>query len=216
MARINLLPWREAERKRRQRDFAGANVAALALTALLGLAVHAQMEAGIAAQQARNQYLQSQIAALDLQIKKIQDLEATKAKLIARMNVIQELQKSRPEVVHLFDDIVLTIPEGIYLTKVEQSDRSVVVEGLAQSNARVSSFMRNIEASAWVGNASLQLIENTDRKGAGLSRFRLRFDQRGLASADDDGAAKPAGRPQGGKPGAVTRPAKPAKPQKQT
>jgi type IV pilus assembly protein PilN len=215
MARINLLPWREAERKRRQREFAGAVVAALAAAGLLALAVHFQMEANIAAQQGRNQYLQSQIAALDVQIKKIQDLEATKANLIARMNVIQSLQKSRPEVVHLFDELVITVPEGIFLTKVEQSGKSVVVEGHAQSNARVSSFMRNIEASAWVGDPALQLIENRDQTGTGLSRFRLRFEQRQVGTEGEDGAAnQPGGKP-GVKPPAA-KPATSAKPQKQT
>jgi type IV pilus assembly protein PilN len=212
MARINLLPWREAERKRRQREFAGAAVAALAAAALLALGVHFQMEALITGQQSRNQYLQSEIAALDVQIKKIQELEATKANLIARMNVIQSLQKSRPEVVHLFDELVVTVPEGIFLTKVEQSGKSVIVEGQAQSNARVSSFMRNIEASAWVGDPALQLIENKDQTGTGLSRFRLRFEQRLVGADAEDGAANPPG----GAPGVKPPAAKPAKPQKQT
>ena len=215
MARINLLPWREADRKRRQRDFAGAVVAALAAAVLLALAVHFQMEATIAAQQGRNQYLQTQIAALDVQIKRIQELEATKANLIARMNVIQALQTSRPEVVHLFDELVITVPEGIFLTKVEQSGKSVIVEGQAQSNARVSSFMRNIEASAWVGEPALQLIENKDQTGTGLSRFRLRFDQRQLGAEGEGGAANPPGGKPAVKPQAAT-PATPAKPQKQT
>jgi type IV pilus assembly protein PilN len=215
MARINLLPWREAERKRRQRDFAGAALAALAAAGLLALAVHFQMEATIAAQQGRNQYLQSQIAALDVQIKKIKDLEATKANLIARMNVIQALQTSRPEVVHLFDELVITVPEGIFLTKVEQTGKSVIVEGQAQSNARVSSFMRNIESSAWVGNPALQLIENKDQTGTGLSRFRLRFEQRQVGAEGEDGAAKPPGGKPGVRPSAST-PANSARPQKQT
>lgn len=193
MARINLLPWREAERKRRQRDFAAITGAALAAAALVAFGVHLQMEAMIAGQQARNQYLESQIAALDVQIKKIQDLEATKANLIARMNVIQSLQKSRPEVVHLFDELVVTVPEGIFLTKVEQTGKSVIVEGQAQSNARVSSFMRNIEASEWVGDPTLQLIENKDQTGTGLSRFRLRFEQRLVSAEGDSGTVQPPG-----------------------
>jgi type IV pilus assembly protein PilN len=206
MARINLLPWREAERKRRQRDFAAIMGAALAAAALVAFGVHLQMEAMIAGQQARNQYLQSQIAALDVQIKKIQDLEATKANLIARMNVIQSLQKSRPEVVHLFDELVVTVPEGIYLTKVEQTGKSVIVEGQAQSNARVSSFMRNIEASEWVGDPTLQLIENKDQTGTGLSRFRLRFEQRLVDAEGDNGKVQPPG----GKPAVKRATATPA------
>ena len=191
MAHINLLPWREAERKRRLREFAVAAGTALAVTALLGIGVHFQIEGMITNQQDRNRYLETEIAALDRQIKKIQDIDATKASLIARMNIIQELQESRPEVVHLFDELVVAIPDGIYLTKVEQKGKSVTLEGQAQSNARVSSFMDNIEASAWVGNPSLELIENKDQTGGRSSRFRLRFDQRQAGAEDDNGLGVP-------------------------
>lgn len=179
MARINLLPWREALRKRRQRDFAIAAATALALTAFAGVLVHLQIEAWILAQQSRNQFLTDQIRQLDLQIKEIQGLEQTKANLLARMGVIQELQESRPEAVRLFDELVTAIPEGVFLTKVEQTGRSIVVEGRAQSNARVSAFMRNVEGSAWIGSPRLLLIENKDKTGTGLSHFRLSFNQIG-------------------------------------
>jgi type IV pilus assembly protein PilN len=213
MARINLLPWREAERKRRQREFATATVGALAVAALLALMVHIQMEGVVAAQQARNQYLLTQIAELDVKIKKIHDLEVTKASLIVRMNIIQQLQESRPQVVHLFDELVVAIPDGIYLGKVEQSGKSIIVEGQAQSNARVSSLMRNVEASAWVGNPSLQLIENKDQTGTGLSRFRLRFEQRHATDAEDAGDAAKSGLLPGGKPRAkAAQPTKPKNP----
>jgi type IV pilus assembly protein PilN len=198
MARINLLPWREAERKRRQQDFAVAAGASVGVALLLALATHFHVEGMIEAQQGRNQFLQTEIAALDVKIKKIKDLETTKASLIARMNIIQQLQQSRPEVVHLFDELVATVPDGVYLTRIEQTGRFVIVEGQAQSNARVSALMRNIEASAWVGNPSLQLIENKDQTGTGLSRFRLRFEQRQGPSTE------------------VAAPAKPNKPQKPT
>jgi type IV pilus assembly protein PilN len=198
MARINLLPWREAERKQRQLDFAGTTGAFLALTAVMALGVHVQVERMIEAQQGRNQFLQREIAALDIKIKKIQDLETTKAKLITRMNIIQQLQESRPEVVHLFDELVATVPDGVYLTHVEQTGRSVIVDGQAQSNARVSSLMRNIEASSWLGTPTLLLIENKDQTGTGLSRFRMRFEQ-GTAQSAEEGAsaakAKPPARP---------------------
>lgn len=177
MARINLLPWREAERKRRQRDFAVAGAIALAVTAVAALLVHLQIEASISGQQSRNQYLNDQIAQLQLQIKEIQALEETKASLLARMGIIQQLQESRPEVVRLFDELVRAIPEGVFLTKVEQTGRNVVLEGRAQSNARVSAFMHNVEGSAWIGNPRLLLIEHKDKTGTGLSHFRLSFDQ---------------------------------------
>jgi type IV pilus assembly protein PilN len=177
MARINLLPWRETERKRRQREFLVMVATGLGATLILGLGVHLHVERLISGQQERNQFLQDEISKLDRQIKEIQDLEKTKANLLARMDVIQQLQQSRPEVVHLFDELVIAIPPGVYLTKLDQTERSVVVEGRAQSNARVSAFMRNIEASPWVGDPRLLLIEHKDKTGTGLSHFRLQFSQ---------------------------------------
>jgi type IV pilus assembly protein PilN len=201
MARINLLPWREAQRKRRQRDFAVAGAVALAVTALLALLVHLQIEAWIADQQTRNQFLTEQIRQLDRQIKEIQDLEQTKAGLLARMNIIQQLQESRPEVVRLFDELVTAIPEGVFLTKVEQTGRGVVVEGRAQSNARVSAFMRNVEGSEWIGAPRLLLIENKDKTGTGLSHFRLSFNQIGAkAENGDEGEPRTPSPKKGGRP----------------
>lgn len=177
MARINLLPWRETERKRRKREFAAATGIALALAVLIAMLVHLQVEIWIDAQESRNRYLSDEIAQLDRKIKEIKSLEETKANLLARMNIIQQLQESRPEAVHLVDELVNTIPEGVFITRLDQSGRSVVVEGRAQSNARVSAFMRNVEASAWIGNPKLLLIEHKDKTGTGYSRFRLSFDQ---------------------------------------
>jgi type IV pilus assembly protein PilN len=141
-------------------------------------------------QETRNQFLETQIRLLDRQIKEIKNLEKTKANLLARMHVIQQLQQSRPEVVHLFDELVKSIPEGVYLTKASQSGRAIVVEGQAQSNARVSAFMRNIEASDWISNPRLLLIEQKDNKKRGLSRFQLRFDQKKPAANDENQPAK--------------------------
>ena len=177
MARINLLPWRDAERKRRQREFAVMTATGLVATLIIGLALHLHVERLISLQQSRNQFLQQEIGLLEKQILEIEDLEKTKTNLLARMNVIQQLQESRPEVVHLFDELVIGIPEGVYLTKITQTGRSVVMEGRAQSNARVSAFMRHIEASKWIGKPLLMLIENKDKTGTGLSHFRLRFEQ---------------------------------------
>jgi type IV pilus assembly protein PilN len=177
MARINLLPWRETERKRRQKEFAIMAVVGLAAAVLFGLGTHLHIDRLISIQQDRNAFLQTEIDKLDEQIREINELEKTKASLLARMDVIQQLQQSRPEVVHLFDELVLAIPEGVYLTKLSHSGRSIVVEGRAQSNARVSAFMRNIEASGWIGNPRLLLIEHKDKTGTGFSHFRLQFSQ---------------------------------------
>ena len=151
-----------------------------------------QIQAWIGDQEARNRTIEEQIAQLNRQIKEIEQLEETKNGLLARMNIIQQLQESRPEVVRLFDELVFAIPEGVYLTRMEQTGRSVIVEGRAQSNARVSAFMRNVEGSGWVGNPRLMLIENKDKTGTGLSHFRLSFDQVRPGGADDgngEGAA---------------------------
>jgi type IV pilus assembly protein PilN len=178
MARINLLPWRDKERRRRQRHFIMATGAAVALVLLVGLGVRMQFESMIAAQQSRNQLLTEEIGRLDQRIRKIKALEETKADLLARMNVIQQLQESRPEVVHLFDELVQAIPDGVFLTGVTQQGNRVEVEGRAQSNARVSAFMRSINASAWINDPVLLVIENKDQTGTGFSHFRLSFQQR--------------------------------------
>jgi type IV pilus assembly protein PilN len=177
MARINLLPWRETERRRRQRELAAIATSALVATLLLGFALHLHANMLISNQEGRNQFLEHEISLLDKQIREIRDLEKTRERLLARMDVIQQLQVSRPEVVHLFDELVMDIPEGVYLTKISQSGRSVVLDGRAQSNARVSAFMRNIEASKWIGKPSLIFIEHKDKPGTGMNQFQLRFEQ---------------------------------------
>lgn len=180
MARINLLPWRDDARRQRQRIFFVSIAAAVGFVLLIGFGVRMQFESMIDAQQARNELLQQEIHKLDVRIKKIEQLEQTKADLIARMNVIQQLQESRPEIVHLFDELVISIPDGVFLTGVTQSGNRVEVEGRAQSNARVSAFMRNINASAWINDPQLLVIENKDQTGTGFSHFRLSFTQRRL------------------------------------
>jgi type IV pilus assembly protein PilN len=177
MARINLLPWREAERRRRQSELAAVAASALVATLLLGSALHLHVNMLISNQEGRNRFLQHEISLLNKQIREIRDLEKTRERLLARMDVIQQLQVSRPEVVHLFDELAIDIPEGVYLTKVSQSGRSLILDGRAQSNARVSAFMRNIEASKWIGKPSLMFIEHKDSPGTGMSQFQLRFEQ---------------------------------------
>ncbi len=180
MARINLLPWREEERARRRRQLTVTVASAIVATLLVGVGLHMYIEEMTRVQKARNQFLTNQIAVLDKQIAEIQNLEKTKASLLSRMNVIQQLQESRPEIVHLFDELVTGIPDGVYLTKLDQTGRAVVLEGRAQSNARVSAFMRRIEESEWIGNPLLMLIEDKGKRnkaGTAMSHFRLRFEQ---------------------------------------
>lgn len=192
MARINLLPWRETERRRRRRDlaiFAGASVG---LVLLIGLVLKLQIDAMTDAQRMRNVYLEGQISVLNRRIREINEIDKKRAALLARMDVIQQLQQSRPEIVHLLDQVVDVVPAGVFLTALRQEGRSVTIEGRAQSNARVSALMRNIQASAWIGKPTLLVIENKDETGTGFSHFRLRFDQRRPDAAAMQ-AALPAG-----------------------
>ena len=181
MVRINLLPWREARRKQQQRNFITLTLGALAITALVMVLVHMEFSRRIDYQQQRNQFLTSELAVLDRKIKEIQELDKKKKNLIARMDVIQQLQVSRPEVVHLFDELGKTIPEGVQISDLTQSDRSIAINGIAQSNARVSVYMRNLDQSAWFHETSLQVIESQaeskDKKGRQMSRFALKFRQ---------------------------------------
>lgn len=173
MARINLLPWRESLRKKRQRDFGVAIAVALITVAAAAAGTHFFIEEMIQHQNKRNALLNNEISAMDRKIKSIQALEKTKAKLLARMDVIQQLQGSRPQVVHLFDEVVKTIPDGTYLKRLTQKGAEITLSGDAQSNARVSSYMRNIESSKWLDKPNLQVITNKNEKNEGLSNFTL-------------------------------------------
>jgi len=186
MPRINLLPWREAERKRKRQEFylsLGAAVATAALVTLLG---QWQMNSAIKHQQARNDYLTGEIALLDKQIEEINGLDAQKQRLLARMEIIETLQRSRPEIVHVFDEIVRVLPEGVYLTYLRQTGTRFEVRGVAQSSTRVSSFMRNIDASEWLAEPTLQIVQ-TNSKGTG-SEFTLFANQRSHAAPEDEAA----------------------------
>jgi type IV pilus assembly protein PilN len=177
MARINLLPWREELRKQKQREFAFTLAGAAILGALLVFLAHMQVQGMIESQSARNRFLEEEIVKLDNRIAKIRDLESTKAKLLARMNVIQQLQSSRPLSVHLLDDIVRTLPEGVYLEKLAQEGNNLAFFGVAQSNARVSAYMRNIDGSVWLSKPTLDVIQTETEKRRRIAKFNLRAMQ---------------------------------------
>jgi len=173
MPRINLLPWREAQRKIKRREFllaAGAAVVAGCVVAGGGKLLYSSW---IDTQTQRNELLKKEIGKLDAQITDILDLENRKQRLIARMQIIETLQRSRPEVVHLFDEIVHTVPEGVYLTSIKESGKSLELKGIAQSSTRVSTFMRNIDASTWLDNPVLQVVESAVNSPTGGSSFTL-------------------------------------------
>jgi len=171
MPRINLLPWRQQERARRQREFGLAVVGAVLAAGAVTLLTSWTITAAIDRQNDRNALLKREISALDKQITEILDLENQKQRLVARMEIISKLQRSRPEIVHVFDQLVRTLPEGVYLTSVKQNDKRLEIRGIAQSSTRVSTLMRNIEASEWLTNPELQVIE-TAKSGNG-SEFTL-------------------------------------------
>ncbi|WP_456380312.1 PilN domain-containing protein [Thiolapillus sp.] len=173
MAHINLLPWRETLRKKRKRDF-GVQVLGAVIVAALGVFLwYMQVQQQIEFQESRNSFLKTEIAKVDEKIKEIKDLEKKRAELVARMNVIQELQASRPMVVHLFDELVKTIPEGVFLQSLQQKGSAVTLKGQAQSNARVSAYMRAIDGSGWMKGAELKVIKSQDKTKTGMSEFEL-------------------------------------------
>ena len=177
MAHINLLPWREELRKKKLQDFLVMMLSGLILTGVAMGGWHWQNEKNLSYQKSRNDYLKREIASVEERIREIDELEKTKSQLLSRMNVIQQLQSSRPLIVRLMDEIVTTLPEGVFLTKVTQSGNRVDFEGRAQSNARVSSYMRNIEKTKWLNNPTLKIIQNRDKTDTGLSHFQLSASQ---------------------------------------
>jgi type IV pilus assembly protein PilN len=159
MAHINLLPWREEQRQEQTRQFATITVLSLVLTGAVIFMVHVMFDNQIDHQKYRNKMLQDEITTLDASLKQIAALEDTKEQLLARMDIIQSLQQKRPQIVHLFDDFVRTVPEGIYLTKIKQEAEQLTIQGVAESNGRVSAYMRNIDASEWMSTPKLKVIE---------------------------------------------------------
>ncbi|MBZ0071855.1 MAG: PilN domain-containing protein [Thiohalobacteraceae bacterium] len=184
MARINLLPWREWERKRRQREFGGMAAAGAILAVLAVVFTHIQIESMISGQNDRNQFLTSEIKALDARIVKIKDLESTKARLLARMNVIQELQSNRPISVHLMDELVRTLPDGVHLKTFTQKGPELTMQGAAQSNARVSAYMRNIDGAAWLTDPKLNVIETKNEERRRIAEFTLLASQKATAGQE--------------------------------
>ena len=176
MPRINLLPWREAERKQRRQEFGVGAVAALLFAGVIAFAVNWQMSAAIDNQMERNQYLKGEIANLDKQIAEILDLEQRKQRLSSRIQVIEQLERSRPEIVHVFDQLVRTLPDGVYLTGIKQAERKLTLRGLAQSSTRVASYMRNLDQSEWLTDPSLDILETKGTTDGG-SEFILNASQ---------------------------------------
>ena len=159
MARINLLPWRAERRKLRQKEFMTMLGLSAAAGVVLWFLINTYYNNQISGQNERNAYLQDQIAQVDKQITEIDQLDKKKSKLLARKEVIEQLQANRSQMVHLFDSLVRTIPDGVILTSIKQEGDKLTLEGRSQSNARVSTYMRNLEGSGWMSKPDLSIIE---------------------------------------------------------
>ncbi len=161
MAHINLLPWRNERRKQREREFFMQLGAAFVAGVLFVLLWVGWMGQRIDSQNDRNTYMQGEIKQLDERIAKIKDLEKVRERLLARKKIIEELQANRSQMVHLFDELVKTIPSSARLSGLKQTGEAMSLDGVAQSNASVAEYMRNIESSPWMGHADLRKTENT-------------------------------------------------------
>lgn len=178
MARINLLPWREERRKEQLRQFLSMLGLSVFMMSLVILAVHLQYNRMISAQESRNTFLKREITAVEKQIREINNIAKEKKRLLARMEVIQQLQRDRPGIVHLFEEMVKVIPEGAHIQSLKQAGKALTIKGIAQSNARVSAYMRNIDGSDWLTKPELNIIQKKgNTKKSGGRNFILRAEQ---------------------------------------
>ena len=178
MSKINLLPWREERRKELQKQF----VTKLGIVAILGVAawgaVHFYYVQLIDVEKSRITYIEQNIAVVDKKIKEIKELEKEKERLLSRMRAIEQLQGNRPLIVRFFDELIESLPEGMTITSISQKGSGISVNGLAQSNARVSSFMRKLESSEWLTKPSLKVIKESNVAGGKpVNSFTLTFAQ---------------------------------------
>ncbi|NIK42234.1 PilN domain-containing protein [Xanthomonas arboricola] len=167
MARINLLPWRAERRKAREREFYSMLGFAALGGVLLSVLIWFYYDAQISGQTERNAFLTAEIDKVKAQNEEIKELDKKKDRLLARKKVIEELQANRSQMVHLFDSLVRTIPDGLALTNIKQDGDILTLEGRSQSNARVSTYMRNLEGSGWMTNPDLSIIEAKSQDKAG-------------------------------------------------
>ena len=177
MAHINLLPWRDELRREKQKEFGFLILAFVALAALTVGTLHLYQNARIDRQKARNAYIEAETKKLDTKIKEIEALTKERDRLLARMKAIEGLQRNRPLVVRFFDALVESLPEGVSVSQIVQKDNQITITGEAQSNARVSSLMRNLEASEWLQDPKLDIIQAKDEKGVRISTFTLKLTQ---------------------------------------
>lgn len=173
MARINLRPWREELRAEKQRQFVVMIVGSAIIAAGLTFLWKSDVDRQIAYQQSRNAYIETATRKLDAQVKEIEDLKRRREELLARMQVIQDLQGKRPVIVRVFDELVRTLPDGLYYTSLEKKGDRLLINGMAESNSRVSALMRAFEESDWFANPVLSNVSAADSRRAGYSQFNM-------------------------------------------
>jgi type IV pilus assembly protein PilN len=195
MTRINLLPWREEQRQEQKKQFVMMTMLTGILAAAIVGLIHIQMASKIDYQMSRNKFVSDEIIKVNDEIKEISELQKVRRSLIERMEVIQDLQGSRPSIVHLFTEIVSTVPNGVYLESLTQVGNNLLINGEAESNARVSTYMRNLSKSAWLKEPNLSVIEIEDITVNRISTFTLTVKQTspnatGEEDKDDGGLAQ--------------------------
>lgn len=176
MAKINLLPWRQELKKQRQQEFAVINAAVALTAAAIIMFFHILLSSQLSDQEERKAYIQSEIATLDNQIKQIDELQTRKDELLARMKVIQDLQGRRPVVVRVFDELARSVPNKIYLSLIKRDGDKFIIEGYAESNTQVSSFLRNLNASTWFKNPVLATVTAEDQKDKKDTKSKVQAD----------------------------------------
>ncbi|WP_347331489.1 PilN domain-containing protein [Marinimicrobium locisalis] len=186
MARINLLPWREAYREEKKKEFIGVLVFVVVVACLIGYLWVSTVQSSIADQNERNRLLKTEIAALEAAVQEIRELREKREELLARMRVIQDLEGTRPVIVRYFDDMVRAIPDGVYLTRMQRTGEVIQLEGIAESNNRVSSFMRNLDESDWFAAPNLSSVTAAPEQGEQANAFRMSV--RTSAPAEDGDA----------------------------
>lgn len=182
---INLLPWREERRKQLQQEF----VASLILAAIVGGLIFwlwkGYVDQQIADQRTRNNHIETKTSQLNKKISEIKDLKERRAELVARMEVIQNLQGNRPTIVYVFDQLARTLPNGVYYSEVKKSGELFTFAGIAESNNRISRLMRNLEESSWFNSANLQNVSALD-DGSEANSFRLTVKQSSPNNNDEE------------------------------
>lgn len=184
--RINLLDWRTARRQRRQQQFTVAAGISAAIAAAIVVAALMAVQSKIEYQNQRNDFLKQQITLIDKQIEEIKALEKTKANLIARMEVIQKLQKTRSDIVHFYDEMVNMIPDGIYLKSIKLAGDKVTLDGVAESNGYISTYLKNLEASDWFSDARLVVIKTRKDNLRRVADFTITVTAFNKANAEEE------------------------------